>query len=386
MAYDRNSFLAGLAVGRTLWRPHKDYGTVIPYDRYILSPQDLDDLNRGRKEIGQFVAMKGQYGNIIHLYVLDNQGLCLYRDSMANAAYQFYEPIPAFANRVYIELSGIQYFAQYHQFAVCINDAQGVPGYFVSDAFAGNRLRTVYLVSYNRTTEQMNSQEDVTFEYPFTTPFECVRQTIVIDVSDIISMEFGGVGDDMPFDYDSFIQGVITGLKLGRVPKGRTPPTPSGRYILTETGVPLVGEWLSPGYVDFYNIDTWYPGTRYSDYHIDSEVVETDIDIEFTWMNFSSPTRWFFWHNTLYDTVQYVVLSESDFSRQGYIIYRNKEGTISQAVYGGFNTAINISEVYYSYSPTTYRISGANMFAGTQQELTNFLSDLKQKPMITEGG
>lgn len=28
MSYDRDSFLAGLAVGRTLWRPHRDYGEI----------------------------------------------------------------------------------------------------------------------------------------------------------------------------------------------------------------------------------------------------------------------------------------------------------------------------------------------------------------------
>ena len=38
----------------------------------------------------------------------------------------------------------------------------------------------------------------------------------------------------MPFDYDSFMQGVMTGLRLGRIPKERTPPTPSGDYMITE--------------------------------------------------------------------------------------------------------------------------------------------------------
>lgn len=38
----------------------------------------------------------------------------------------------------------------------------------------------------------------------------------------------------MPFDYNSFIQGVITGLELGRSPKGRTPPVPSNDYMITE--------------------------------------------------------------------------------------------------------------------------------------------------------
>lgn len=190
----------------------------------------------------------------------------------------------------------------------------------------------------------------------------------------------------MPFDYNSFMTGVLTGLRLGRIPKERTPPTPSGRYILTEQGVPIVEEWVSPQNVDIYDINTWYPGTRYSDYYIDAEVVETDINIEFTWMNFSSPTRWFFWQDSLYDTVNYVVLSESDFSQQGYIVYKDKEGIISQAIYGGFSRAQAVSDMYYGSFPTAYRINNASMFVGTESDLINFLLDLKHKPMITEGG
>lgn len=38
----------------------------------------------------------------------------------------------------------------------------------------------------------------------------------------------------MPFDYGSFITGVLTGLKLGRTEKGRTPPAPSNDYMITE--------------------------------------------------------------------------------------------------------------------------------------------------------
>lgn len=38
----------------------------------------------------------------------------------------------------------------------------------------------------------------------------------------------------MPFDYESFLKGVITGLKLGRTEKGRTPPAPSTDYMITE--------------------------------------------------------------------------------------------------------------------------------------------------------
>lgn len=35
MPYDRDSFLAGLAVGRTLWRPHRDFGEVPEPYKYL---------------------------------------------------------------------------------------------------------------------------------------------------------------------------------------------------------------------------------------------------------------------------------------------------------------------------------------------------------------
>lgn len=38
----------------------------------------------------------------------------------------------------------------------------------------------------------------------------------------------------MPFDYESFMTGVVAGLKLGRTEKGRTPPAPSNDYMITE--------------------------------------------------------------------------------------------------------------------------------------------------------
>lgn len=46
----------------------------------------------------------------------------------------------------------------------------------------------------------------------------------------------------MPFDYESFITGVITGLKLGRPPQGRITPPISDSYIITEDGDEIITE------------------------------------------------------------------------------------------------------------------------------------------------
>lgn len=63
----------------------------------------------------------------------------------------------------------------------------------------------------------------------------------------------------MPFDYDSFMTGVITGFKLGRVPKGRKPPVPSGRYILTESGERVITEkTIDWDGITIFETDVWY--------------------------------------------------------------------------------------------------------------------------------
>ena len=48
----------------------------------------------------------------------------------------------------------------------------------------------------------------------------------------------------MSFDYDSFLQGVMTGLKLGRPPKYRMPPEPipEDSYMITEDDNRMITE------------------------------------------------------------------------------------------------------------------------------------------------
>ena len=190
MAYDRDSFLAGLAVGRTLWKPYRDYGTVIPRTNYIISHDELKLIYQGQDSLSNHIADNYQIqlaqGSISVTSSILAQHYYVRSDGYGNRAYQFFKPIPARANRVYCTLSGSPYYyGSYYQFAACINDALGVPGYYVADAFAGNRLRTIYLCSYCMTAEEMNEQAYVTFEELITDPHVCPPQTIVIDVSGI---------------------------------------------------------------------------------------------------------------------------------------------------------------------------------------------------------
>jgi len=52
MPYDRDSFLAGLAVGRTLWRPHRDYGgnTFQRYPCFLMGVKVPVEWSRGSND------------------------------------------------------------------------------------------------------------------------------------------------------------------------------------------------------------------------------------------------------------------------------------------------------------------------------------------------
>lgn len=175
--YDRDSFLAGLAAGRAMWRPRVA-------KNYILSYYDLQLIQSGQQSLYDYVADDYQYPGTMPIAVANNDGLCIESQYWGNRAYQFFKPISARARRVYITLKGTSAFQQYHQFFVSINDEQGVLGPFAGN-FAGNTLRSGFMISYNMTAEQMNNQANLTFQYPVTDPFTCVKQTIVIDVEDV---------------------------------------------------------------------------------------------------------------------------------------------------------------------------------------------------------
>jgi len=67
----------------------------------------------------------------------------------------------------------------------------------------------------------------------------------------------------MPFDYNSFMQGVITGLRLGRTKSGRQPPVPSDMYIITEAGQHVIAEYDQPPDVTTVQFASWYSNETY---------------------------------------------------------------------------------------------------------------------------
>lgn len=84
----------------------------------------------------------------------------------------------------------------------------------------------------------------------------------------------------MPFDYNSFLIGVQTGLKLQRPPEGRRPPAPSGIYLLTEDGVIIDTEDITPS--SWYDVDDSYTADLYQSQFVDAEIIDQGGELVIT--------------------------------------------------------------------------------------------------------
>lgn len=209
----------------------------------------------------------------------------------------------------------------------------------------------------------------------------------------------------MPFDYESFMTGVITGLKLGRVPKGRQPPVPSGRYILTESGEHILTEKPQYGDVSIYDTGVWYDATRYTSARKDSTPVSgsykirlrvkdqdgIEHDAQFAYANNPNAARL---------SIVFISNAPIDADDREYRIIIDLEipGQSPQIDYGWdwsiYRTNGQVGGLYYSFVNAyldnsislVYRVTDAEMFEGTVSQFEYYLENLKYLPMITEGG
>lgn len=219
----------------------------------------------------------------------------------------------------------------------------------------------------------------------------------------------------MPFDYNSFLKGVITGMQLPRVPGHVVPPQPpvtSGKYILTETGVQIITEKVGSGLASFYGFGTipeYFTTTGYASDAYDSAAVVNDFQIIlwhydsdfnpaptnaqlFFWVEVRhiAPTvtlrnvHWvLLWQGSEYD-YDYYTFSAADVPGRSSVV-RPSSGQIFQAGdsrYITFSLALRYSS---ESSDEVYpRIDNAVMFEGTSEELSAFVAGLSGLPMITE--
>lgn len=178
----------------------------------------------------------------------------------------------------------------------------------------------------------------------------------------------------MPFDRDSFLRGVITGMRLPRTPGGQKPfiPVPSGKYILSESGVRLITEDSNPA---IESNATFYATGRYYPY---SDQLMTIIC--------TNAFEWFYWLNG--EELRQIPYSLSETGGTGGIY--TKEGNKDPRLRVGFsfqNYTSKSGDVFYrilSTPFTSYIPNGMIPFEGTEDELKAFIASAHYKYMFTE--
>lgn len=189
MAYDRDSFLAGLAVGRTLWRPHRDYGQqpepwgwdVIDHSTQMVSRYEYDHPDTNYY-FGKGDSHGSWWGYQANASV--PAGYIVYAQANANASGMFVDAVvPARFNRLLVDVDADGNHGTFNTSSICLVDSYGLNGVFLSNEFTGTVLRRCRFTQYGWSVEEMNNQEGVTLVTD--SPWTLTRQTVEIDISDL---------------------------------------------------------------------------------------------------------------------------------------------------------------------------------------------------------
>lgn len=203
----------------------------------------------------------------------------------------------------------------------------------------------------------------------------------------------------MPFDYNSFLQGVQTGLRLGRTSPGRVPPmppVPSGRYILTENSEYILTETRDYGDLSVYQMDETYQVYKYDGMFPDAPIVGSGTmmvcpstfadspEIQYCFARITSGASWG-------DLIYPVYFCDADkYNEEKYGPVFNRY--IDDEYNGPFANTFVITQgiayayVYYGHYAPNYIPVDAGLFVGSLNELVDMLANVKNKRMITEGG
>ena len=202
----------------------------------------------------------------------------------------------------------------------------------------------------------------------------------------------------MPFDYESFMQGVITGLKLGRVPKGRTPPAPHGKYILTESGEHILTEITPPDNIPLYSTGVWYDTIQHSLYDYPNRR-------KFRWSG-DKELRIFAYYYTNHSTRYVLFLSETplvgssfyfDYEYEVYNTSTGQHEIWTETIVRNVPTPSVSAGAFYVYADSFEFATGTlhdypdfeykefNSVAGFPGVL-DYVETFKASPLITEGG
>ena len=198
----------------------------------------------------------------------------------------------------------------------------------------------------------------------------------------------------MSFDQNSFMAGLLTGYKLGRGPKTRQPPPPSGIYILAEDGTPIITEIEFPDDVTLYGSFEWIDGALYQNSSYDAPIVEDGVNFAIRRLVDNEPvpssTRFLLFRHATLTTVDYVIFSfvEEEVSRSTYeIVKETPDGAQRVAGIGIGSVLPGPGGLYWArIGGATYRPDGAVMMEGTWDDLDTYMSSWYCNHVITETG
>ena len=181
----------------------------------------------------------------------------------------------------------------------------------------------------------------------------------------------------MTFDKQSFLAGLHTGLRLGRDPIGRRPPPPSGLYILTEYGRPIITEYSQPQVESDATIYRLGADYRWHDTFMGIEFSNGYLDGGgyFYWQNGSELRMVFYGFNEIYGNAGRI-----------YTLYEEgEEQTRVGFAFLGLDSLAG--DVHYQApgSPfTNYVPDGMVPFEGSEGQMRSWLETSEYDYIITE--
>lgn len=193
MVYDRDSFLAGLAVGRTLWRPHRDYGEAPEPWGWDVIEHSTGTIQRSeyRPNVDAWFD-KGDI-NGYWAWVADSSlpsGYYLQSRLGANTVCMFDSPVPARFNRLLIDVDVIGNTGGWNVSSLSLVDEYGIAS--VYNGWVGNTIRRAFFTRYHdpdwvppETVEFLSNQPYVDIDITSPNGTNLTRQTVIIDISEV---------------------------------------------------------------------------------------------------------------------------------------------------------------------------------------------------------
>lgn len=181
MAYDRDSFLTGLAVGRTLWKPRPIGLDIIYSSTQMVSRYEYNNPNTDYY-FGKGDSHGSWWGYQANASVPAGYNVDATRS--ANASGMFVDTVvPARFNRLLVDVDADGSRGNYNTSSICLVDSYGLKGVYYTNEFTGTVLRRCRFTQYGWSVEEMNNQEGVTMHTD--SPWTLTRQTVEIDISDL---------------------------------------------------------------------------------------------------------------------------------------------------------------------------------------------------------